>query len=105
LVVGVAYKRNTDDVRESPALEILRLLEKEGADVRFTDPYVESLQANGTRLASRSLDEAEIRDADCVLVVTDHSSIDYEFVARHAKVVVDTRNALKNIPGENIQRL
>ena len=105
LVVGVAYKRNTDDVRESPALEILRLLESEGADVRFTDPYVASLQTNGSCMTSRSLDEAELRDADCVLVVTDHSSIDYGFVARHAKVVVDTRNALKDIPGENILRL
>ncbi len=105
LIVGVAYKRNTDDVRESPALEIFQLLEQEGAEVEFSDPHVESLLRNGKRQASCPLDEKSLTEADCVLVVTDHSSTDYEFVARHAPVVVDTRNALKNIPGENIHRL
>ena len=105
LIVGVAYKRNTDDVRESPALEIIQLLEREGAQVEFTDPYVHSLQANGTRLASRSLDAELLKSADCVLVVTDHSSVDYGFVAEHASVIVDTRNALKNCSGEHIHRL
>jgi UDP-N-acetyl-D-glucosamine dehydrogenase len=105
LIVGVAYKRNTDDVRESPALEIIHLLEREGAEVGFSDPFVPYLQANGTRLASRPLDESEIAGADCVLVVTDHSSVDYAFLARHSAVIVDTRNALKDIPGNNIHRL
>jgi UDP-N-acetyl-D-glucosamine dehydrogenase len=105
LIVGVAYKRNTDDVRESPAVEIIQLLEKEGAEVEFSDPYVRTLQANGTRLASRALDVELLKSADCVLVVTDHSSIDYKFVAEHASVVVDTRNALRNCSGEHIHRL
>jgi UDP-N-acetyl-D-glucosamine dehydrogenase len=105
LIVGVAYKRNTDDVRESPALEIIQLLEKEGAEVSFSDPFVPWLQANGTRLASRSLSEDELSTADCVLVVTDHSSVDYAYVAKHAPIVVDTRNALKDIPGSHIHRL
>jgi UDP-N-acetyl-D-glucosamine dehydrogenase len=105
LIVGVAYKRNTDDVRESPALEIIELLKQEGAEIRFSDPYVPVLRENGTRLSSTPLDEAELTGADCVLVVTDHSSVDYALVARHAAVVVDTRNALKDVPGENIHRL
>jgi len=105
LIVGVAYKRNTDDVRESPALEIIELLKQEGAEVRFSDPFVPRLAENGTWLSSSPLDEEELSGADCVLVVTDHSSVDYELVAKHAAVVVDTRNALKDIPGENILRL
>jgi len=101
----VAYKRNTDDVRESPALEIIQLLKQEGAEVGFSDPFVPALSENGTSLSSRPLDEAVISEADCVLVVTDHSSVDYELVAKHASIVVDTRNALKAIPGKNIHRL
>jgi UDP-N-acetyl-D-glucosamine dehydrogenase len=105
LIVGVAYKRNTDDVRESPAIEIIELLKQEGAEVGFSDPFVAQLSENGTRLSSRPLDEDALAGADCVLIVTDHSSVDYELVARHAAVVVDTRNALKDIPGEHIHRL
>ena len=105
LIVGVAYKRNTDDVRESPALEIIQLLKHEGAEVRFSDPFVPRLAENGAWLSSSPLDEKELSGADCVLVVTDHSSVDYELVAKHAAVVVDTRNALKDIPGKHILRL
>jgi UDP-N-acetyl-D-glucosamine dehydrogenase len=105
LVIGVAYKRDTDDVRESPALEIIHLLDQEGAKVEFSDPFVRFLQSNGSRLSSRTLSEKELAEADCVLVVTDHTSVDYELVARHAPVVIDTRNALKDFSGENIHRL
>jgi UDP-N-acetyl-D-glucosamine dehydrogenase len=105
LIVGVAYKRNTDDVRESPALEIIQLLEAEGAEVSFTDPYVHSLHENGRRQASTPLDERSISGADCVLVVTDHSAVDYAMIARHANIVVDTRNALGALPGKHIVRL
>jgi UDP-N-acetyl-D-glucosamine dehydrogenase len=101
----VAYKRNTDDVRESPALEIIQRLEDEGAQVQFSDPFVTSLRSNGTRLQSRALEAGVIAGADCVLVVTDHSEVDYEFIAEHAAVVVDTRNALKDISGDHIHRL
>jgi UDP-N-acetyl-D-mannosaminuronate dehydrogenase len=105
LIIGVAYKRNTDDVRESPALEIIQLLKQEGAQVSFSDPFVAALQANGTRLESLLLSEESLRDADCVLVVTDHSSVDYEFIARHSNVVLDTRNAMKSIRSKNIVRI
>jgi UDP-N-acetyl-D-glucosamine dehydrogenase len=105
LVVGVAYKRDTDDTRESPAVEILHLLAEEGAAISFSDPYVPFLAANGSRLASRPLDETVVSGVDCVVVVTDHTSVDYELVAQHAPIVVDTRNAMRNVPGKHIVRL
>lgn len=104
LIVGVAYKRNTDDVRESPALEIIQLLEDEGAQVSFSDPYVSQIRENGRSLQSAPLEPATIADADCVLVVTDHSAVDYQLIANNASVVVDTRNALGRISGEHIVR-
>ena len=104
LIVGVAYKRNTDDVRESPALEIIQLLEDEGAQVSFSDPYVAQIRENGRSLNSAPLDPATIADADCVLVVTDHTAVDYQLIANNASVVVDTRNALGSISGEHIVR-
>jgi len=105
LIIGVAYKKNTDDVRESPALEIIHQLTAAGAQVGFSDPFVGELAANGTRLVSQPLDETALSSADCVLVVTDHSSVDYEFVARHAAIVLDTRNALRNVTGGHVVRL
>ncbi|MBZ0267884.1 nucleotide sugar dehydrogenase [bacterium] len=105
LIIGVAYKRNTDDVRESPALEIIQQLEAAGAEVEFSDPFVGEIASNGTRRSSRALDAELLAGADCTLVVTDHSSVDYGFIAQHARVVVDTRNALKHIAGGHIVRL
>ncbi len=105
LVVGVAYKRDTDDTRESPAVEILQLLAAEGARVSYSDPFVPFLQANGERLASSPLGPDVLAAADCAVVVTDHSSVDYEMVARHAPVVVDTRNAMRKASGKHIVRL
>ena len=105
LVIGVAYKRDTDDTRESPAVEILQLLAAEGAQVSYSDPFVPFLQANGERLVSSPLDEKVIAAADCSLIVTDHSSVDYEMVGRHASVVVDTRNAMRKSSGKHIVRL
>jgi UDP-N-acetyl-D-glucosamine dehydrogenase len=105
LIIGVAYKRNTDDVRESPALEIIQQLEAAGAVVEFSDPFVNEIVSNGTRLTSCPLDADVLARADCTLVVTDHSSVDYDFLAQHSKVVVDTRNALKHVVGGHIVRL
>jgi UDP-N-acetyl-D-glucosamine dehydrogenase len=105
LMIGVAYKRDTDDTRESPAVEILNLLREEGAEISFSDPFVPVLTANGERLVSRSLEDSVLHEADCVVIVTDHTSVDYERVARHAKIVVDTRNALRNVTGDHIVRL
>ncbi|HEY6107853.1 MAG TPA: nucleotide sugar dehydrogenase [Gemmatimonadales bacterium] len=99
LVVGVAYKKDIDDIRESPALDVIRLLEQRGAVVSFHDPHVARLHEDGVELTSVPLSAETLRAADCVVIVTDHSSIDYGLIAREAKLVVDTRHALPAAPG------
>ncbi len=94
VVLGVAYKKDIDDVRESPAIDVIRLLQKQGADVSYHDPRVPVLRADGMELASVPLSAATLGTADCAVIVTDHSNVDYGLVARHAAVVVDTRHAL-----------
>ena len=97
LVVGVAYKKDIDDIRESPALDVIRLLERRGAVVSYHDPHVARLHEDGVDLKSVVLDADALRAADCVVIVTDHSTIDYGLIAREAPLVVDTRHAL---PGD-----
>jgi UDP-N-acetyl-D-glucosamine dehydrogenase len=94
LVLGVAYKKDIDDIRESPALDVIRLLQRRGALVEYHDPYVAKLKDEDVELKSVPLTSNALAAADCVIVVTDHSSVDYGLVARHARLVVDTRNAL-----------
>jgi UDP-N-acetyl-D-glucosamine dehydrogenase len=94
LVLGVAYKRDIDDIRESPALDIIRLLEDQGARVSYHDPHVPCFAEDGHDYRSVALTPEAVRDADCVMVVTDHSAIDYRMIKRQAKLVVDTRNAM-----------
>jgi UDP-N-acetyl-D-glucosamine dehydrogenase len=103
-ILGVAYKRDIDDVRESPALDIILLLQRRGAMVSFSDPYVKSLRGHDLVLDSKDLMEG-VRAADCVVIVTDHSNIDYKAVAAESRIIVDTRNALKNVQAANIVRL
>ena len=93
LVIGVAYKKDIDDVRESPALDVIRLLEELGADVAYHDPYVPSFQEEGVRHESVPLSDKELDNCDAVVIVTDHSSIDYQRLVNRASLVVDTRNA------------
>lgn len=102
LVLGVAYKRDIDDVRESPALDVIRLLEERGAEIRYHDPYVPVLDEDGVERRSVELTDEELSEADCVVITTDHSSVDYERVVRLAKLVVDTRNATRGIEGGHI---
>ena len=94
LVVGVAYKKDADDIRESPALDVIRLLQRRGALVSYHDPHVRKLRDEDIDLASQPLTSETLAAADCVVIVTDHSDIDYALVQRCARVVVDTRNAL-----------
>jgi UDP-N-acetyl-D-glucosamine dehydrogenase len=94
LVLGVAYKRDIDDIRESPALDIIRLLEGQGARVSYSDPYVPVLAEDGHEFRSVALDSKTVAAADCVMIVTDHTAVDYHMIKRHAKLVVDTRNAM-----------
>jgi UDP-N-acetyl-D-glucosamine dehydrogenase len=93
LVLGVAYKKDIDDMRESPALDVIRLLESQGAEVVYHDPYVPKFREDGHEHASVALTDEEITRADAVVIVTDHTVVDYQRVVRLAGVVVDTRNA------------
>jgi UDP-N-acetyl-D-glucosamine dehydrogenase len=95
LVMGVTYKADVNDVRESPALEIIEMLESKGARVSYTDPFTPQVTVNGLKLSSVEATGENISAADCVLVLTNHSSFDWALVAERARMVVDTRNALK----------
>ncbi len=100
----MAYKRDIDDVRESPALDIAHLLRKRGARVTYSDRYVSRVRLDGEELGSEDM-EKMVEAADCVVIVTDHSGIDYPALARRARLIVDTRNALRGCTGDNIVRL
>lgn len=98
LVLGVAYKRDIDDMRESPALGIIEKIEKLGAHITFHDPHVnEVILENGERMWSVELTEQAVTEADCVVIVTDHRKVDYRWVAERAKLIVDTRNATRDL--------
>lgn len=94
LVLGVAYKKDIDDVRESPAVRVIRALVEAGARVKYHDPYVPSFQNGCGRFESTPLTDEEIRASDCVLICTDHSTLPYDRIVQHSRLVVDTRNAL-----------
>jgi len=94
LVVGVAYKRDIDDLRESPALDVIRLLERMGAVVRYHDPFIPELHEDGVLLTSSPLTPETVRAADCVVIVTDHTKLDYAMLAREARALVDTRHVV-----------
>jgi UDP-N-acetyl-D-glucosamine dehydrogenase len=96
LLVGVTYKPDVDDVRESPALDLLRLLEQKGAVVEYHDPHVPEIQIEGAVHRSRPLEDS-IGTSDCVVIVTNHSVLDVESIVRRAPLVIDTRNATKNV--------
>ncbi|MFQ5877234.1 MAG: nucleotide sugar dehydrogenase [Acidobacteriota bacterium] len=108
LVLGVAYKKDVGDVRESPALDVIKLLADRGALIRYHDPFVGEITLDGGQVyRSVALDESALREADLVLIVTDHSSYDYETIVAHAACVLDTRNATRNVRSnrEKIRRL
>jgi UDP-N-acetyl-D-glucosamine dehydrogenase len=103
-VLGIAYKRDIDDVRESPALDIMLLLGRLGAQVSYSDPFVSKVDLNGEMLESQEM-MASVTEADCAVIVTDHSGLDYAKVIELSKVIVDTRNALKGFRSPKIVRL
>jgi UDP-N-acetyl-D-glucosamine dehydrogenase len=102
LGLGVTYKRDTNDVRESPALHVLEGLRKKGASIYFSDPHVSSISIRGQTLKSIELTPDLLQSMDCVVVLTDHSTFDYGMVAQYSSLVFDTRNALKDFPHPNI---
>ena len=103
-ILGVAYKRNIEDVRESPAIDIILTLQRLGAKVTFSDPFVDHLQLHGLEMKGQDM-LASVAAADCVAIITDHDGVDYQSVVEHSKLIVDTRNALKKFKSENIIRL
>ena len=103
-IVGVAYKRNIDDMRESPALDVILLLKKLGAEITYSDPYVPKLKLDGFELASQDA-LASAKQSDCCVIITDHSNFDYKQLLDAANLVVDTRNALRGVESDKIVRL
>jgi UDP-N-acetyl-D-glucosamine dehydrogenase len=102
-VMGVAYKRNIDDMRESPALDVMMLLQRRGGIVTYSDPHVSRLQLEGAFLESSP--ESAAADADCVVIITDHVAFDYPRLLERSRLIVDTRNALKGVNSSKIVRL
>lgn len=105
LGLGVAYKKDAIDIRESPAIEVIRNLHEKGAEVCYSDPYVASIDLGGKVLNAVECRAELLESTDCVVVLTDHSAFDYAMVAASSPLVVDTRNALKDFCGPNVVRL
>jgi UDP-N-acetyl-D-glucosamine dehydrogenase len=102
-ILGVAYKKDIEDLRESPALDVMLLLKRRGARLTYSDPYVPQLQLDGEEL--RAQPETLAAEADCAAIITDHSSFDYRRIAAQSRLIVDTRNALKGVNSSHIVRL
>jgi len=105
LVLGVAYKADIDDTRESPSLDIMETLRERGARIEYSDPFVPTLEFGGRKLKSVPLTPARLRTFDCVVIATAHRNFPYGAVVRHARSIVDTRNALKGRRSSKIVRL
>ncbi|MBI2094684.1 MAG: nucleotide sugar dehydrogenase [Candidatus Omnitrophica bacterium] len=103
LVLGLTYKKNVNDLRESPALDVLKILLSKGAGVNYSDPYIPSVRLQRQTLRSRRLSPSFLKRQKCVVVLTDHALFDYASVVRHSSLVLDTRNALRKFhPRENL---
>lgn len=102
LVLGVAYKKDIDDLRESPALDVIKLLEKDGAHVTYHDPYVPEFAEDGERWTSVELTDEAMSSVDAVVILTDHSDFDYDRIVEHSPVLVDTRNATSGAAGVDV---
>jgi UDP-N-acetyl-D-glucosamine dehydrogenase len=101
LLLGVAFKKNVDDIRHSPALKVMELLLLDGAkQLSYNDPYVPKINLNGLSFFSTPLTKENLKKYDCVVITTDHSSYNYNFIVKHAKKVLDTRNATKKVKSE-----
>jgi len=99
LVLGVTYKADVNDIRESPALEIIELLVRRGAQVAYADPFTPQLALDGLKLSAVEPSGEALAAADCVLILTNHSQFNYGDIAERASLVVDTRNAMKKFRG------
>jgi UDP-N-acetyl-D-glucosamine dehydrogenase len=97
LILGLAYKKNVSDCRESPALDVMRMLSEKGAILSYNDPFVPTLRMNGKTLKSVELTSVNIESQDCIIILTDHSAYDFRRIMAASKLVVDTRNATKDL--------
>jgi UDP-N-acetyl-D-glucosamine dehydrogenase len=104
-LLGMAYKKNVDDVRESPALDIAHLLVARGAEVSYSDPFIPKVKLDHQDLESLPADPPTLAVADCVVIVTDHSAFDWASIVEHSRLIVDTRNALRGFNSSKIVRL
>jgi UDP-N-acetyl-D-glucosamine dehydrogenase len=105
LIIGVAYKKDINDIRESPALDIMEMLQNKGACISYSDPLVGSVEEGKLSIKSKPLDERLLKESDCVVILTDHSKIDYQKVVECAILIVDTRNVLKKFCKNHIVKL
>ena len=107
LILGVAYKGDVSDIRESPALDVIRLLESKGAEIRYHDPHIGEFVMDGTTYKSTDLSDQVLESADVTVIITAHSEIDYERVVARTPRVFDTRNATRDVTGgrERIRKL
>jgi UDP-N-acetyl-D-glucosamine dehydrogenase len=101
----MAYKADVSDSRESPAIDIALLLERSGAIVSYSDPFVPTIQIGTSMLTAMAADQALSQGIDCAVITTNHRAFDYRAIVEQAPLVVDTRNALKSFTGEHIVRL
>jgi len=95
LILGVAYKKNVSDFRESPAFEVIHFLNQKGATVSYSDPHVPSIKEGEVAMKSVKLTPELLKKSDCVVIITDHAKYDYPWIVQHANLVLDTRNAVK----------
>jgi UDP-N-acetyl-D-glucosamine dehydrogenase len=107
LILGVAYKQDVDDYRESPALKVIEIFKKNGSEVTYYDPYIQRYRYKGQEYdCLRELTAEALQEADLVVVTTAHTKVDYAFVQRHSKMIFDTKNAMKNVESrDNIELL
>ncbi|MFA5032714.1 MAG: nucleotide sugar dehydrogenase [bacterium] len=105
LVLGVAFKKDIDDTRDSPAMKVIEILSQKVNKLLYNDPYIKNITVNNIKYASVPLTIQLIKKVDCILIVTDHSNYDYKCLVNNAKLIVDTRNATKGLKGDNIIKL
>ena len=105
LVLGVAYKKDLGDTRESPSLKLIQQLQAKGADVSYHDPYVPEINIGGDKLSSVALNDKCLASANCVIIATDHSSYDYQNILAKSSLIFDTRGVTKGIKSSHIIRL
>lgn len=108
LILGITYKKDMNDIRESPALKIMELLQEKKAKVHYNDPYIDKIEVNGKSINSTDLSEALLQESDCVVIATDHSCYDYRWIAENSNILVDLRNVCPKVAqiakGEEMKR-